>query len=265
MINSLSFENLIIWCCQADETVLRDQIKKDLVSFNFSFIEDDYCSPRNSFEETQPRIHNTLFIRGKPKICLVAHTDVCRDHRAHETLTEKLVPIPTIKEQDGRRIIQDLECKVQVGGDDRLGIAIALWTAFHSNKDIAILLTTDEEIGILSAKQAKFKELSEFELLIEIDRGNHSNQIVSNIRGIQLCEESFAQFLVDESEKINLKREITRGYGTDVLVIKCSIPCNNAINLTCGYYDGHCDTEYIDIEEANETYIFINHILNVIG
>lgn len=265
MLNTLSFEELIIYCCAADETELREQIKKDLFSYNFSFIEDEYRSPRNFPEKTQPGICNTLFTRGKPKVCLVSHTDVYRDHYAFDNEIKKMIPTPTIKDKDGRKIIQDLNCKVQVGGDDRLGVAIALWTAFNSDKDLSILLTTDEEVGLLSAKEVKFKELNGFDLLIQIDRGNYVNQIVSEIRDVQLCDDKMMQFLLDESEKISLKRKEVVGYGTDVFIIKKNKMCKNAVNLTCGYYKGHSEIEYIDIEEARDTSTYVKHILHTLN
>jgi hypothetical protein len=258
MIDSLSFENLIIWCCSADESELRVQIKSALARYDFTYIEDDYLSYRNIYEEKIPNIHNLLFTRGSPKYCLVAHTDVCRDHSTHQSNSDRLIPNPVLKFKDARRIIQDKDCKVQVGGDDRLGVAIALWVAFNNiNYDIAILLTTDEEVGLVSAKEVKFEALKNFDLLIQIDRGNQSNQIVSKIRDLELCDKELAEKLASRNS-----RELVSGYPTDVFAIKKNLRCKNAINITCGYHDSHGDSglEYIDVDEAIQTINFINSV-----
>jgi putative aminopeptidase FrvX len=66
-------------------------------------------------------------------------------------------------------VIQDKDCLVQVGGDDRVGVAIELWLAMKTDLPMALLFTTDEEIGLLSARQVEFPELMDFELLVQID------------------------------------------------------------------------------------------------
>ena len=86
----------------------------------------------------------------------------------------------------------------------------------------------------------------DFELLVQIDRGNQSNQqIVTKVADIQLCEESLANFLVRLSHKKGRPRKKVTGYGTDVVAIKARGKCKNAINLTCGYHNsfGHHPSE----------------------
>src|ERR1700689_603183 len=93
MMNSkYSFENFVIQCCKAPEWDLRKFLSNRLKQSGFSIIEDDYKSHRQGKFGT---VHNMLAIRGaNPKICLVAHTDVCRDH-----VSEYFVPSvePTLK------------------------------------------------------------------------------------------------------------------------------------------------------------------------
>ena len=257
-----SFENFIMTCCELDEWDVRPFLKEKLASVGFTFQEDDYKSYRpGRYQE----VHNMLAMRGNsPRVCLVAHTDVCRDHgfrSAHKKAT------PVIKEVNrfGKemRIIQDKDCQVQVGGDDRLGVAINTWIAIHTGYDLGLLFTTDEEVGAVSADYVSFSELGEFDLLAQVDRGNHSNQLVTSISGVRLCGPDTAKRLIGISEAIGMPRYIVSGLLTDVLSIKGDNKCKEAVNMTCGYHNsvGSSPNEYIDIAEARDTMKFVSSII----
>lgn len=273
-IMDTEFTNLLITCCKLSEPELRSYIKQVLTKHNFSIQEDGYRSAR--YEESS-NIPNLLAIRGNPKVCLVSHTDVCREHfmfqgtLADETASDYAVN-PVIKEivhfNNLVSAIQDKDCLAQVGGDDRAGIAIELWLAMKTNLPIGILFTTDEEIGLLSAKEVAFPELLDFELLVQIDRGNQPNQqIVTQIGQTQICEESLAKSLIDLSIKTGKPRQEVIGGGTDVLAIKYRGMCKNAINLTCGYHNsfGSNPSEYIVIQETEETMEYVKDIIEFIS
>lgn len=264
------FADLIVTCCKLSDPELRSYIKKVLIEQNFSLQEDCYQSKRLG---GYSNISNLLAIRESPKICLVSHTDVCRDYaNIKKQYSIKTAPSdqvnPTIKKlihlEQLVRVIQDKGCLVQVGGDDRAGVAIKLWLALKNDLPMALLFTTDEEIGLLSARQVEFPELMDFELLVQIDRGNQPNQqIVTKVAGIQLCEESLANLLVRLSHKHGIPRQKVTGYGTDVVAIKARGKCRNAINLTCGYHNsfGEHPSEYIVIHEVEETIKYVKDIL----
>jgi hypothetical protein len=271
MINEYSFEKFIMTCCEMPEYELRDFIKNTLKEHGFSFVEDNYVSERKGLYK---KIPNLLAVRGKPNVCLVAHTDVCRDHSGHSRKPE-----PTIKTKyhygEKEIIIQDKNCKVQLGGDDRLGVAINLWVAINSGYDLGLLFTTDEEIGAISASALEIP-MHHFDILLQVDRGNHRNQLVTSIGGVQLCSEKTAERLLDIAEFIDLPRVPVQGLLTDVYAIKKMGKCKNAVNMKYvaeiikDYYlygnteDDIIDNEYIfaeeDLEEispfTNETTIF---------
>lgn len=71
------FIKLILTCCRLNESELRLYIKKLLLENSFTIQEDNYYSTR--LWECSG-IHNLIAIRGEPNVCLVSHTDVCRDH-----------------------------------------------------------------------------------------------------------------------------------------------------------------------------------------
>lgn len=265
MTEPTSFENFIIKCCELDEWDLRDYLRGTLTEAGFHVQEDDYQSHRPGKYKT---IRNMLAIRGtEPRICLVAHTDVCRDHGAtYRGGHQKAHPVIKTVDMYGKtkRIIQDKDRKVQTGGDDRLGVAINTWIALNTGYDMGLLFTTDEEVGAISADYVNFKELGDFDVLVQVDRGNQSNQLVTSISGLRLCDNETATRLLGIAEEIGLPRVTVQGLLTDVLAIKGDGKCKNAVNMTCGYHNsyGSSSNEYIDIDEAKDTLKFVSSIIS---
>jgi hypothetical protein len=265
------FVELLITCCRFNELELRSYIKKLLIENNFSIQEDSYSSERPwGYSD----IHNLLAIRETPKVCLVSHTDVCRDHDLIWLYSNGPIPEhqvnPIVKKVKHFNVlvdaIQDKDCLLQVGGDDRTGVAIGLWLATNTDLPMGLLFTTDEEVGLLSAQRVKFPELMNFELLVQIDRGNQQNhQIVTQINGIKICNLEMTKTLVDLSLYLQKPRQQVVGLLTDVFAIKKNERCKNAINLTCGYHNsiGSDPDEYIVIHEVIDTMEYVQEIIKL--
>lgn len=266
-----TFESFMMQCLKAEEGALRRWLEKKLPEHGFTVIQDDYVSERASKNSRYKDVHNMLAVRGNPNICLVAHTDVCRDHsngsiyygEASKAPKDALRVQPVIKKMDikendrtvTRRVIQDRECKLQVGGDDRCGVAINSWIALNTGLPMALLFTTDEEVGLKSADKVKFEELKEYDLCLQTDRGNRSNELVTKISTTVLCDYETTARLLEIAYDMNMPRRIVTGANTDVLKLKNNGFAKNAVNMTCGYHESHSNSpdEYIDIEEATNT------------
>ena len=286
------FENFMMQCLKAPEPQLRRYLHKVLIRAGFEIFEDAYESDRCGKDPKMKVVHNMLAIRGnKPNICLVAHTDVCRDHEAaresrygtmgefahwnqnrHDDPEEvaKFAPVvvdPVIKawrdEHGQHRIIQDRNCKIQVGGDDRLGVAINTYIALNSGFDMGLLFVTDEEIGLKSARVCDFPQFKHFDLVAQVDRGNNSNEVVTKISGEILCSYETAADLLEIAYDIGLPRRCVSGGHTDVYAIHSQGRIKDCINMTCGYHHSHGadPTEYIDVQEAKDTLKFVSEIV----
>lgn len=279
---SVSFEDFIIQCCKAEESALRKWMRRVLPRYNFSIQEDDYVSDRAKKNENYKSVHNLLAVRGNPKICLVAHTDVCRDHDRHDNaalyygnpkkkpanakMVEPVVKRVEVEEEDSKvikRIIQDKNVETQVGGDDRLGVAINLWIALNTGYDMALYFPTDEEIGLRSAREVDFAELREYDLCVEVDRGNHSHELVTKINSTILCDYDTVVRLLEIAYDMGKPRKAVTGANTDVYALKDRKIIKNAVNMTCGYHAsvGASANEYIDVEEARDTMKYVAAIV----
>lgn len=285
------FEQHIMQCCKAPEWELRKWLKKVLIRAGFQIFEDDYKSERVQKEKRYESVHNMLAVRGTPNVCLVAHTDVCRDHeelksdskyggfgehhywmydRHDEDSSKAKVPRkvePVIKqvEHEGkiRRVIQDKECRLQVGGDDRLGIAINTWIALNSGYDLGLFFPTDEEIGLKSSRACEMPGLKNFDLLVQVDRGNHSDELVIKIGNEILCSYDTAVRLLEIAYDNGMPRAPVTGMATDVYALKSKGLIKEAVNMTCGYHHSHGagPNEYIEIDEARSTMKYVAEIV----
>ncbi len=277
-----TFEDFMLNCFRVSEPQLRKWCHKTLPKYGFDLKEDTYqtSSSRLAKDPELKIVHNLLAIRGnKPKICLVAHTDVCRDHdhtidysnnkapRKEKTLRVNPVIKTAEIEEEGvkilTRVIQDKTCDVQVGGDDRLGVAINLWIALNTGYDMGLYFPTDEEKGLLSARACKFKELKDFELCAQVDRGNNSHELVNKIHDTLLCDYDTTARLLEIAFDIGMPRKLVSGNGTDVCALKESGMIKNGVNMTCGYHHsyGSSGNEYVVIDEAKETLRYVSEIV----
>ena len=284
-----AFERHIMQCCKAPEWQLRKWLKKVLVRAGFTtVIEDNYESDRAKVDSRYKGIGNLLMIRGNPNVCLASHTDVCREHESlragakysssndpfwlrneegpdGKTIPYKVTPIIKLVEHEGviHRIIQDKECRLQVGGDDRLGVAINTWIALNTGYDLGLYFPTDEEIGLKSARECNFEELMKFDLVCETDRGNNSNQLVIKISNETLCSYDTAVRLLDIAYTMGIPREPVTGGHTDILALRQRGKIRDCVNMTCGYHHsiGSSGLEYIETVESEDTMRYINNIV----
>lgn len=139
-----------------------------------------------------------------------------------------------------------------LGGDDRVGVAIALTLLEYDNKADFVFLC-DEEIGGIGAKEFSYSEYvedNEWSFLLEIDRKG-TNHIASY------------GYDNDELEKI-LGLPVERGSYTDLCDVSevCGIA---GYNIACGYYNQHTTSETVNIKQAincfNQVESYINHKL----
>lgn len=294
------FERHVLWCCRAPEYQLRKWLFKVLSRAGFRIIQDNYKTERASKNPRYNNVHNMVAIRGEnPEIGLVSHTDVCREHTEkqrssvfsesfeeyskwigknisedefnkmkEEYLTKvphRVDPVVKVISKNGstHRVIQDHHCKIQVGGDDRLGVAIITWIALNTGYDMMLYFPTDEEIGLKSARACEIPELKEPELFVQVDRGNQSNQLVTKIGTEVLCSYEIATRLLDVAHRMGKMRSMVVGMHTDIYALKSRGWVKNAVNMTCGYHESHGAgaEEYILLEEAVDTLHYVSNIV----
>ncbi len=256
-----TFDELVARFCRFTERQLHRYLKAELPRLGFAVEADDYKAASQGDDERHD-IKNIRAVRGAPLVAFAAHSDTCREA---EGITAQPTPVEFALEHEdvARRVLQDRDAAVQIGGDDRVGCAILFWLAAHTTGPLALFFFSDEEIGLLGAHAAPASWFENLELLVALDRGNvAAPDIVTEIAGLTLCSNQTATRLQTLAESIGFPRALVKGRRTDVYEIRKRGLVPEVVNLSCGYHDSHgaSGAEFIDLDEAFESARFAGAI-----
>lgn len=177
-----------------------------------------------------------LFAKGNIPVLLVAHMDT-----VHKELPEMFVynaKSSVISSPQG------------IGGDDRCGVYMIL--DIIDKIKCSVLFCEDEEIGAVGADKFTKTELAktlEFNYIIEFDRAHANDAVFYNCDNID-----FEEFITKDFYKTSF------GSFSDISVLAPFLGCA-AVNLSCGYYNAHMKSEYVNLKEMQES---INHAIRII-
>lgn len=167
---------------------------------------------------------------------IVGHTDSVMQHGGED--------IEPITYENG--IYRSLNGKRPIGGDDKVGVAIAL-TLAEFLPWLSAIFPADEEVGCVGASQM---DLPKHYLMVECDRRG-GEDIVTEIGATDM--------LSMEARKVALSllphRKATYGLFTDVLAFRTRGLTDHATNLSCGYYAPHSCEERIVFAQTFQTLI----------
>ena len=201
---------------------------------------EKFLSLENAKSYETNDIIDCVYVPGtrKNRVLLLAHADTVftiypDSEKQHEFF---------IDEGD---IYRSLEDDAGIGADDRAGCAI-LWLL----KDLghSLLITNNEEIGSIGAKNIRyyhkelFEELNNHQYMIEFDRRNSHDYKVYDIP----VTEDFKLFI----EASTGYTEADKKSSTDIRIL-CDKICG--VNLSVGYYDEHSEWETLDLNEWKNT------------
>ncbi len=144
-----------------------------------------------------------------------------------------------------------------IGGDDKCGIYTCLDNLIREPK-IKLAFFVDEEIGCVGSSQADLSFFKDVSFILQADRKGY-NDIVSNISGIEMFDADFL-FKIDDTLN-SYKRELNNGGMTDVMQLAEDGVQVSMANFSCGYYNPHCDSEYVVIDELILTSILFRDII----
>jgi hypothetical protein len=184
---------------------------------------------------------NILDIVGDRAI--VAHTDAV-DQKGGKRYEPVIVQNGIIRSRRGLR---------PIGGDDKVGIAVAL-TIAAVYPEISVCMFADEEVGCRGSYSVKLPKV--LDLAVQCDRNGCNDVVYDTVCGPIASLEAEC-----EIENILPHRVATVGSITDVIELVQSAQCNNAINLSCGYYQPHSRKEYIVLAHAIQALLDAENVL----
>lgn len=176
-----------------------------------------------------------LLVSGSAPVLLVAHLDTV--HRS---------PVRQIVKKQNGSVWSSPE---GIGGDDRCGVYALLSVRESASKKPWLLFTCDEEIGALGAQRfcADFDagklpdEIERIKYIIEIDRKGRNDAVYYD------CANA------DFEKHVNSYGFHTEyGSFSDISYLAPDLGIA-AVNLSSGYYNPHTLSEYINLNELNET------------
>lgn len=180
--------------------------------------------------------------------CIVAHLDQVqkmhsKDFRAVETQDIIFGYSSSNRRQEG------------LGADDKNGIWIAL-KSLIKNEILKVALFVGEEVGCVGSSAADLSFFNDCRFVIEPDRRGY-NDLITEISWISLCSE---KFLSDSLfEQFGYKR--TEGLMTDIEILRERGLAISCVNLSCGYYEPHSDTEFTVKKDLLNCLDFVQHII----
>lgn len=185
--------------------------------------------------------------------CMVAHTDT----------VHSLVPESNFQVYTDKNVLFSIDTRSYkrcgIGGDDKVGVYIAL-KMMESKNNCKAAFFVDEEIGCVGSAGADVKFFKDVNLCLQADRKN-VREITSSINGIQMYGTEFAGSIEPIILSNNFKE--VDGGTTDVGELGRLLPNIPMFNVACGYYRPHTDNEYVNIQDVNDTYVFLEQVFDL--
>lgn len=147
------------------------------------------------------------------------------------------------------------KCQTGIGADDKNGIWIC-FRMLERFKNMKCVFFVGEETGCIGSNRADMDFFSDCRFVIQCDRKGNGD-MVTQISGTELCSKEFVRSV--EPEKYGYTE--CAGLMTDVYTLKTRGLPVSCINLSCGYYNPHTDTENTILKDLTKCYRFVCHII----
>ena len=214
----------------------------------------DFCTEFVPKAKVVIKDNNIYVTKGKSKTypCIVAHTDSV--HQIHKYYK--------VFDDDGCIFAFNSETgnQVGVGGDDKVGIWIALQMLLKEDK-IKCAFFHSEEIGCVGSKSADMKWLKNVGYCLQADRQG-SSDFVNSISG-KLYSKAFKKAVNPIITEYGYKE--SSGSITDVGQLAENGIGVCVANMSCGYYSPHSDEEVVIFEHSNNCLEMIETLVEELG
>ena len=180
--------------------------------------------------------------------CVVAHTDT----------VHSIVDNFVVYEVDDKLFSIDADTieRVGIGGDDKVGVFIALQT-IKALDACKVAFFRDEEMGCIGSSLADMKFFDDCGFILQCDREGYGD-FVNSIYGCDLYTKEFSDVITDTLQRYG-RRESDGGMTDVYQLAKDDLPICVA-NMSCGYYDPHSDNEFVVLTHVNKT---LNMVLEI--
>lgn len=175
---------------------------------------------------------------------MVAHLDINQMDTFREYF-QKDIQLYRMKDNHDKCIASTPNnTKLGGGFDDKIGLlaCIQFFNAGLAN----VLFTFDEEVGgtgvMVAANDIKKFVSKHTPFLIQLDRRG-GNEMIVNSNGIKMADDIFENFLTDVGKPFGYDISEGGSFTDAPEITKTTEVCS--VNVGCGYYDAHRQSEYI--------------------
>lgn len=203
---------------------------------------------------------NVYVTKGKPLDsgypCIVAHTDTV--HKIIPERSYRVLHDPALGIVMGFDV--DKNSVTGIGGDDKVGIYIAL-KMIRDLPSVKSCFFMSEEIGCIGSGKADLDFFNDAMYILQCDRRGN-NDFITDIAG-PISSEDFQNDVKDIIEAYGYR--FFKGMTTDVgKLVSRGVGVSTA-NMSCGYYNPHCDDEVINLEDVDNTYEMVWSIMTTLN
>jgi len=189
----------------------------------------------------------------KTKPCIVAHMDTVHD------IVEDL----SILDIEGKLTGFNKANMTQtgIGGDDKVGIFIALQCLQHFD-NIKVAFFRDEEVGCVGSSVADMRFFDNCTFVLQCDRKGNKD-FITNASGTELSSSVFQKSIKSTIKKYGYS--FANGMMTDVMTLKQNGLEVSCANISCGYYNPHCENEYVVVKDVMNCLDLVMDIITNFG
>lgn len=190
--------------------------------------------------------------KGDAKVypCVVAHTDT----------VHSIVPNFAIIQNGNYLMAFNNHKQTGIGGDDKVGIYIAL-TLLANLSACKAAFFIDEEIGCVGSGRNHGKFFDDVGYVLQADRRGDKD-ITETISYVEMNSDAFRAKIEPLVEKYD--RKYVDGAMTDVQALSRQYNIS-MMNISCGYYRPHSDDEYVVISDVEATLNFMYDVIKTCG
>lgn len=237
-----------------EEEVMKDYI----ISFAKHNCIDYHMDSKGNIYLTQGSEKMT---EGEYYPCVVSHMDTV--HKNHSPLIKDNKRLNINESEDGILTASNPHTGKQtgIGGDDKCGVFICL-SMFEHFDVLKGAFFVEEEIGMLGSKHADPEFFKNVGYAIQFDAPS-ANWISEVCSGVKLFDKEFKTHITNIlSEGGYTKFSIDPFTDVNQLAQKFDFNC---LNLGCGYYKQHTDSEYVVIEEVEKSLKMGKKLIDYLG
>ena len=222
--------------------------QQNMVNYILKYIKDNKIPCDYYLDEG-----NIYITKGKADVypCVVAHMDT----------VHRIVKGYKVYKHDDCYFAWAGKSQTGIGGDDKVGVFIALQMLIHK-ANIKIVFFRDEEVGMQGSKVAQMTFFEDVGYAIQCDRRGN-DEVITNGAGTALCSEVFIDSIKGVMKLYGYRT--SSGSYTDVVQLKNNGLEACVVNLGCGYYNPHSSSETVIGNDVVYVWLLVQDMIDTLG